>query len=106
MAVLDRGHAEPSCITAIMRGAGTVPARSGPAPNDPEPDHLAGRCETFHRQGGERPVEVLVVVVAVVVLRVVLDGCLNARRTADSISRYLEARHGPDWLVRRDRRQR
>jgi hypothetical protein len=62
--------------------------------------------ETFHRQGGERPVEVLVVVVvAVVVLRVVLDGCLNARRTAGSISRYLEARHRPDWLVRRDRRQ-
>jgi hypothetical protein len=62
--------------------------------------------ETFHRQGGERPVEVLVVVIiAVVVLRVVLDGFLNARRTVDRISRYLEARHGPDWLVRRDRRQ-
>jgi hypothetical protein len=56
---------------------------------------------------GEALVEVLVVVVvAAVVLRVVLDGCLNARRTADSISRYLEARHGPDWLLRRDRRQR
>jgi hypothetical protein len=52
-------------------------------------------------------VEVLVVVVVVaVVLRVVLDGCLNARRIADSISQYLEARHGPDWLLRRDRRQR
>lgn len=47
----------------------------------------------------------VVIVVATVVLRVVLDGCLNARRIADSISRYLEARHGPDWLVRRDRRQ-
>jgi hypothetical protein len=40
-------------------------------------------------------VEILVVVaVAVVMLRIVLDGCLNARRAADRISRYLEARHG------------
>jgi hypothetical protein len=40
-------------------------------------------------------VEILVVVaVAVVVLRVALDGCLNARRTADRINRYLEARNG------------
>ena len=47
--------------------------------------------------------EILVVVaVAVVALRIVLDVCLNARRIADRISRYLEAQHGP---IRRDRHQ-
>jgi hypothetical protein len=75
-------------------------------------DQCRRRCAAVRRRlatgkEGRGPVEVLVVVVvAAVVLRVVLDGCLNARRTADSISRYLEARHGPDWLLRRDRRQR
>jgi hypothetical protein len=66
--------------------------------------HLAGRCERLLvSKEGERPVEVLVVVIiAVVVLRIVLGGITNARRIADHISRYLEAPHGP---TRRDRHQ-
>jgi hypothetical protein len=75
-----------------------------PASSDPEPDALPGDARDFSQaEEGERPVEVLVVVVvAAVVLRVILDGCLNARRIADRISRYLEAPHGP---TRRDRPQ-
>jgi hypothetical protein len=67
------------------------------------PDTLPDDARDFPQARRERSVEILIVVaVAVVVLRVVLDGCLNARRIADRISRYLEAQHGP---ARRDKHQ-
>jgi len=49
---------------------------------------------------------VVIIVIAVVALAIVLGSVVNARRTGESIGRYLVGRYGPDRLVRRDRRQR
>jgi hypothetical protein len=48
----------------------------------------------------------VVIIIAVVAVGVIVGSVINANRTGESIGRYLELRYGPDWLVRRDRRQR
>lgn len=49
---------------------------------------------------------VVVAIIAVVAAAIVLGSVVNANRTGEAIGRYLEARYGPDWLLRRDKRRR